>query len=656
MNFTLEQVIQFWFDSLSTAKASPTLRKHLNSALRLYLLERLGYKTREMSLSEFSHCLTTITLESFAKSLEKAGRSQQQTDPDTSVSRVSDSLDLAEVAIGLFQEQFQQAVEAQQTKRSTGNNYRSALKRFLQWLSTQPYWQTLSQGSIAQIAPRRLGNRKPTPSGKKRLEPYRLEEGHLPPLLRQELEQFLNFHQDGGDALWRQILWERRKAGQPVGRRPQFNRITAENGLTNEKIFILLFFGWQVHIQQTPIERIQLDSLTDALLIEEYTHWLISQRNRSHAMGLQLFAIGIALLKWRNFSTTQRRNWSDINEIEELRDYSREFREQYKLEKKRNAKTKWKERNLTHEQLQQICVYLRSRCAPYSRRSDSKPGKSNWKSKRTTAAICWDWQVYLMVSLLTYTAVRQQEPRQYKAQETLIRTTTASGEAVYVAQGIHDKNATRRGCTREYQLPTILTPDLDLWVQEYRPLAIQAVQSLDDWLRFWGHKSNNLKRLKQRLEEAQQGVVPSRIQDIQAYQKNLQKQIRGLESRIAAWQVAKTNITENDLLFFCFGSSCPSSFGKPFSIGTLYSMVQGAVAEASLSLFGYECRLNPHSFRHIAALHVRLNQGNKMTLALLMGHDEAMGDEYAAQAQDDISITAMADNWWVNPKTLKFLD
>ncbi|HEY9658315.1 MAG TPA: hypothetical protein V6C65_07680, partial [Allocoleopsis sp.] len=400
MNFTLGQVIQHWFDHLSTAKATPTLRKHLNSALRLYLLERLGYKTRDMSLSEFSHCLTTISLESFAKSLEKASRSQQQTNPDTPVPPTSGFLDLAEVAIDLFQEQFEQAVEAQQTKRPTGNNYRSALKRFLQWLSTQPYWQVFNQGAIPQIAPRRLGNRGSSPSTRKRLENYSLKESALPALLRQELEAFQNFRRDGGDALWRQIQQERRKTGQQGGRRPQIDPITSEVSLNEEKQDILRFFGWQVQSGQTPIEQLQLDSLTDGGLIDEYNHWLVTQRNCSHARGVKLLCTGIAILKWRNFSLTRWSNWSGIDAIEMLKEYRREFEEQYKLEHKKNTKIKWKAKALTHEQLQQICDYLKTLCAEYVTSTNAQKGQLNGKQKRSDSAIVRSWQDYLIVALL----------------------------------------------------------------------------------------------------------------------------------------------------------------------------------------------------------------------------------------------------------------
>ncbi|HEY9662629.1 MAG TPA: tyrosine-type recombinase/integrase, partial [Allocoleopsis sp.] len=223
------------------------------------------------------------------------------------------------------------------------------------------------------------------------------------------------------------------------------------------------------------------------------------------------------------------------------------------------------------------------------------------------------------------------------------------GKAVYIAQNIHHKNAKCRDDTREYQLPEILTPALDTWIQKYRPLAIQAVQSLDTWLRFAGYKPDELENLKQRIANAQQGIVPPRIKDVRTYVRNLQRRISSVESRITAWPTAKMNIESNHL-FFCTGSNHPTSFGKPLSSGSVYMIVKRAVAEASLALFQREYWLGPHSFRHIAAAHVRRHGGDKTTLALLMGHDEDMGDKYAAQLQNDISLTALADNWWLPSK------
>ncbi|HEY9662622.1 MAG TPA: hypothetical protein V6C65_29560 [Allocoleopsis sp.] len=650
MTFSVAEVIQSWHNDRSSSKVNSNLLKHLCSALKLYLLDGLGYATRAMSSSEFSQFLSNQKLETLAKSLAKANdRLDQQSNPEAP-HQFTTPCDLASVAIGVFDSQFQQAVAAGQTKKSTGNNYRSAITRFFKWLSHQTFWQVLGHESSPQIRPQRRGNRKPPCSGKKRLEDYGLKEMELSISLQQELSNFLNFRVDGGDALWRQIQRERRQTGQREGRRPKLDRVTSKEGLNNEKNRILRFFGWQVNIEQTPLEQIQFDSLTDSLLIDDYTRWLVTERNRTHLTGIQLLNTGIAILKWRNFSKTRRQNWSDIEEIEELRDYRRDLQAKYRPEHKKNSKAKWKQKVLTHEQLQQVCAYLRSLCVPYTGRKDKRTGQLYRNRKRTDSAIVWDWQVYLIVSIFTYAPVRQQEPRQYQDQVTLVRQITPSGEAVYVASGIHDKNKKRRGDTREYQLPAVLTADLDLWINHYRPLAVRATQSREAWLEFTRYKPDELEKLKQRLANAQQGIVSSGTSNTQIYVQNLQKKIRSVKSRTAAWETAKANLETNDLLFFSLGKSHPGSFGKPLSSGSIISMVKGAVAEASLALFGRECRLNPHGFRHIAALHVRLHGGEKLPLSCLMGHEESMGDSYAEQVQDDIAVTAMADNWWINPK------
>lgn len=353
----VSEVIQSWYNDRSGSKANPNLLKYLHSALKLYLFDGLGYATRPMSSSGFSQFLSNQKLETLAKSLAKASdRLQQQSTPEATY-QSTEPCDLANVAIGVFDSQFQQAVVAGQTKKSTGNNYRSATRLFFKWLSDQTFWQILDHGSSPQVRPRRLGNRKPPRSGKKRLEDYGLKEVQLPTALKQELSDFLSFRVDGGDTLWRQIQRERRQTGQREGLRPHLDLVDSEKGLNDEKTRILRFFGWQVNVKQTPLEQIKLDSLPDLLLIEDYTRWLVTQRGCTHVTGIQLLNTGIAILKWRNFAKTRRQNWSDIDEIEELRNYRRVFQAKYKLEHKKNYKTKWKEKNLTHEQLQQVCAY-----------------------------------------------------------------------------------------------------------------------------------------------------------------------------------------------------------------------------------------------------------------------------------------------------------
>ena len=89
------------------------------------------------------------------------------------------------------------------------------------------------------------------------------------------------------------------------------------------------------------------------------------------------------------------------------------------------------------------------------------------------------------------------------------------------------------------------------------------------------------------------------------------------------------------------------SFGKPLSTREVHSLVTISVSKATTALFGEPRWTNPHAFRHIAAKHVRKNNGDTKKLAGLMGHSEAQGDEYANQIMTESDwLNDFSDNWW----------
>lgn len=137
-----------------------------------------------------------------------------------------------------------------------------------------------------------------------------------------------------------------------------------------------------------------------------------------------------------------------------------------------------------------------------------------------------------------------------------------------------------------------------------------------------------------------------KVADLQEYISELERKIHKVQRRIAAYPQAKQNFERYDTVFFSLGRSFPESFGKPLSGSSMHNLVVGAVSRASLVLLGKEYRLNPHGFRHIAALHVRSNNGNKEALASVMGQAVQMGDQYAAQIVDKVSQSKQADQWW----------
>jgi hypothetical protein len=93
---------------------------------------------------------------------------------------------------------------------------------------------------------------------------------------------------------------------------------------------------------------------------------------------------------------------------------------------------------------------------------------------------------------------------------------------------------------------------------------------------------------------------------------------------------------------------CLESFGKPFNDENFCSMVTNAVEFATQALFGQPRRTNPHAFRHIGDKHIRkIKNGKTKAFDQLIGHTEAMGDDYAEQILSEYEQTSsVVDNWW----------
>jgi hypothetical protein len=130
---------------------------------------------------------------------------------------------------------------------------------------------------------------------------------------------------------------------------------------------------------------------------------------------------------------------------------------------------------------------------------------------------------HLIVKILVYLPVRQQEIRQYRADVSLFRELDPQGQPFYVALITDHKLKSKTGENRRYKLPAVLTQDLDDWLQLWRPKAVQAVTSPTCWLAFWGHQADSLEKLQQRLEAAQAGTLPHSIKSVQFICKTLKR-------------------------------------------------------------------------------------------------------------------------------------
>ncbi|MEP0754955.1 hypothetical protein NDA03_22320 [Trichocoleus sp. Lan] len=393
-----------------------------------------------------------------------------------------------------------------------------------------------------------------------------------------------------------------------------------------------------------------MELLTDVNLLDDYTYWATQTRGVSHSTGEHMVGTGIAIAKWLNYDKSQRRNWTDVPIVLQLQDLQSEYSEIYQQEKQGLTQKKWKQKQLTHEEARQVVQYVQSLCAPNYGRHHQQTGEFLSHGTRPQSAVARAWQTYLILKLLVYCPVRQEEVRHLKFGETLFRQEDDQGIPYYVVKLKEHKLSSRTHKPREYKLPAILTEDLDLWVYKWRPLIAESVNTLSGWTEFWGYGADKVERIRARVEAARQGIVAEKVEaSIDKYIEQEEARLQGAENRVAAWEVAKTNFESHNYLFFITGKGDPNSFGKPHYVASIWRMVSRAIATATLALFGEARWTNPHALRHIAEKHIR--QIGKSNIAhqfgTLLGHSKEMGDEYAAQITSEYEVIEdIVDDWW----------
>lgn len=616
-SYSLSHALKLWRKSKEAKNIDANFEKYLSIALRLYVIPELDPNAQRIKAKQFgAYC------------------------NDFPVAKLKEALDL-------FDQQTRNAIEVKQISQGTSENYRCALKRFLEWLEKQVWWCELFPQPITNqdVAPFRV-HAAPKPSCK-RLSPYGLKRDELPEHLVQELEAFKQFRLTGGKNLRHSVLERRRRREEGTITKPRINSIKLSTFRKDEDV-ILCFLGW--YAQEYPNSELHLELLNEPVLLDDYTYWATETRGVSHSTGVKLTDAAIAVAKWLNYEKSARRSWSDIPIVLELQDLRNEYAEIYEQEKKQHTAEKWLFKKLTHEQARQVVQYLKTLCAPNYGRHDKETGEFLSHGIRPNSAIARAWQTYLIVNILVYCPIRQEEIRNFILNKTLFRKKDEQGIPYYVAKFWEHKRSSITGKPRHYRLPAILTEDIDLWVYKWRPLIEESVKTLDGWKEFWGYGSGKAERICQRVEAARQGIVGDKVTvSIDRYIQQEEVRLQGAENRIATWETAKENFESHNYLFFMFSKGEPESFGKPHNITSVWQMVSRAIANATQALFGEARWTNPHALRHIAEKHVRQMGKAHITEAFgtLIGHSKEMGDEYAEQITSEYELTeGIVDNWW----------
>lgn len=391
----LEEMHKFWTDTEVPARKGPAMSATMFKTFKDGILCFLGWhKTEKLEPQE------NLSLELFAdfeqlQAFISWGVSQQGKDDNWAT-------DIAKVAL-----------------------------RVTQWLNQHSKRHDF--GDIAQVKQLRKYIRELELEAREDLKPYALKLTQIIEPLKTQLECFQKFLRD------KEVPARKTR---PIGEQTFRNYIDGICG----------FFGWRQNIQGVLPEALHLEQLTSVELLKEFIEWGINQRKNGYGWATQVGYAALAVAKWLN-PQSKRRNFSDIEQVEDIREYVRYLRDQHRHEESRRDLD---EQRMTFHEAQKVVEYLKQCCSPLDK----------YGEERSERAVMKSWQRYLIVSILTYCPVRQREVRELELNKTLFRE--ADGYWVKLTQKQHKAGSkTRKG--REYPLPKHLTAELDEWLQKWRP-------------------------------------------------------------------------------------------------------------------------------------------------------------------------------------------
>ncbi len=303
--------------------------------------------------------------------------------------------------------------------------------RVTQWLNRHS--KHYDFGDIPQVKQLRKYIRELEIEAREDLKPYALKFTEITEPLKTQLQSFHKFCRD------KEVPARKTR---PIG----------EQTFRNYRDGICWFFGWRQNIQGVLPKVLHLEQLTSVELLKEFIEWGVNQRQNGYGWATQVGYAALAVAKWLN-PQSKRRNFSDIEQVEDIREYVRYLRDQHRHEESR---LDLDEQRMTFHEAQKVVEYLKQSCNP----------KDNYGEERSESAVMKSWQRYLIVAILTYCSVRQREIRELEVNKTLFRE--ADGYWVKLTQTQHKAGAKTRK-SREYPLPQHLTADLDEWLQKWRP-------------------------------------------------------------------------------------------------------------------------------------------------------------------------------------------
>ena len=313
----------------------------------------------------------------------------------------------------------------------TINNHRSILLRFFKWVYADRQDDPIENHSLPACAPQISSGRtlSKTREPRQRLheKPYKLRDEELTPQLEMQLRQLHDF--------WTTPNYPARKT-----------RPLREQTFRTYRNSILCILGWQQHIQARDLDQLSLEQVTNLEQLKTFLQWGEQERGNKTGWAINIMQAAICVAKWWA-SQFHPENQSSI--IVPLQHYSRKLHHEYSDREIINKKT------ITFEESIQVVEYLKQCCAPLH-----KSG-----SPRAETALIKAWQRYLIIALLVYSPLRQNEIRALEWARSLWREKDGYWVRLHSSKSsVYSEFST----SKDFLLPTHLTEDLDKWREDFR--------------------------------------------------------------------------------------------------------------------------------------------------------------------------------------------
>lgn len=315
-------------------------------------------------------------------------------------------------------------------------NYRMHLRRMLEWCQKQNWWKT-RLGKDSNYTPViRMGR----PSAKKVLlinkapkKPYRLKDDELTDSLKLELQNFYKFLTS---------LNIRKREEDPI------NEVSANIFCKEAKLIL----GWLYHYQAIPLQQLSLKLLDDIDLAYDFLDWLRNDREARPSREMTALKCWLWVSKFHHHKSSEVKKYRDIKIIEELRDLMNNTAQREKetppMVDESLKWLDWSEFLAAVERLKQECAV-----------------KDNYGRRRTNSAIAFSYERYLIAAFLAYMPPdRQRTLRELEIGRTLIK----KEDNWFIQLEPKDYKTGKTYGTHITQIPEIIYPELEEWIEEWR--------------------------------------------------------------------------------------------------------------------------------------------------------------------------------------------